>query len=325
MFRPPVAFRSPGRQGYAVQFSPYLPQRLAVAASQHFGIAGKGSLFVIDVLPAGAVLLNSYEWTEGLFDLAWSECNKNIIVCGSGDGSVQIWDTTQAQGPVKAFKEHTKEVYSVQWSQTRDQNLVVTASWDKTAKLWDPNHHQSLATFAGHQHIVYSAMWSPHVPGCFATASGDHTLRLWDMKSPQAARMVIPATNCEIITCDWCKYDKNLLLAGSVDGKIRGFDLRNPKAPVFQLGGHSHAIRRIKCSPHKKTVLASCSYDFTVRTWDFAQQTTPLETIEHHTEFVCGLDFNLHIPGQLADCGWDDRTVVFTPKSLLENPTPAPP
>lgn len=33
--------RVPGHHGYAAEFSPYLPGRLACAASQHYGIAGE--------------------------------------------------------------------------------------------------------------------------------------------------------------------------------------------------------------------------------------------------------------------------------------------
>ena len=39
------------------------------------------------------------------------------------------------QGPVKALKEHTKEVYGVHWSQTRDVHMVLSASWDQSVKL----------------------------------------------------------------------------------------------------------------------------------------------------------------------------------------------
>lgn len=33
--------RVPGRHGYAAEFSPYLPGRLACAAAQNYGIAGE--------------------------------------------------------------------------------------------------------------------------------------------------------------------------------------------------------------------------------------------------------------------------------------------
>uniref|UniRef100_A0A3B3CDZ0 Uncharacterized protein n=1 Tax=Oryzias melastigma TaxID=30732 RepID=A0A3B3CDZ0_ORYME len=35
-------FRSPGRHGYAVEVSPFIPNRVACAASQYYGIAGQG-------------------------------------------------------------------------------------------------------------------------------------------------------------------------------------------------------------------------------------------------------------------------------------------
>lgn len=35
------ALRVPGRHGYAAEFSPYLPGRLACATAQHYGIAGE--------------------------------------------------------------------------------------------------------------------------------------------------------------------------------------------------------------------------------------------------------------------------------------------
>ena len=34
-------FRSPARHGYAVEGSPFIPTRLACAASQYYGIAGE--------------------------------------------------------------------------------------------------------------------------------------------------------------------------------------------------------------------------------------------------------------------------------------------
>uniref|UniRef100_A0ACB8GCA9 Uncharacterized protein n=1 Tax=Sphaerodactylus townsendi TaxID=933632 RepID=A0ACB8GCA9_9SAUR len=37
-------FRLPGRHGYAVEYSPYLPGRLACAASQYYGIADDSEL-----------------------------------------------------------------------------------------------------------------------------------------------------------------------------------------------------------------------------------------------------------------------------------------
>ncbi|MGH0179891.1 UNVERIFIED_CONTAM: hypothetical protein FKN15_008544 [Acipenser sinensis] len=114
-------FRVPGRHGYAVEMSPYLTSRLACATSQYYGIA-VGFFF-------------SFDWNDGLFDVTWSENNEHVLVTASGDGSLQIWDTNNPMGPLQVFKEHTQEVYSVDWSQTRAEQLIVSGSWDSTAKV----------------------------------------------------------------------------------------------------------------------------------------------------------------------------------------------
>ncbi|XP_060096018.1 peroxisomal biogenesis factor 7 [Heteronotia binoei] len=316
--KPPRAdvFRLPGRHGYAVESSPYLPRRLACAASQYYGIAGCGTLVVLEQSDAGIHLFRSFDWNDGLFDVTWSENNEHVLVTCSGDGSLQIWDTTQPEGPLQVYKEHTQEVYSVDWSQTRGEQLIVSGSWDQTAKLWDPTVGQSLCTFKGHEGVIYSTIWSPHIPGCFASASGDQTLRIWDAKAPRLP-VVIPAHQAEILSCDWCKYDQNLLVTGAVDCNLKGWDLRNIRQPVFSLFGHTYAVRRVKFSPFHATVLASCSYDFTVRIWDFSKLDPLLETVEHHTEFTCGLDLSLHHPGQVADCAWDETVKIYSPCSLV--------
>ncbi|XP_064412121.1 peroxisomal biogenesis factor 7 isoform X3 [Latimeria chalumnae] len=258
------SFRVPGRHGYAVEESPYFPGRLACAMCQYYGIAGCGTLVVLEQSENGINLFRSFDWNDGLFDVSWSENNEHVLVTGSGDGSLQIWDTENPTGPLQVYKEHTQEVYSVDWSLTRGEQLVVSGSWDYTAKVWDPAVHQSIGTFQGHEGVIYSTVWSPLIPGCFASASGDHTLRVWDVKSA-GARLVIPGHQAEILSCDWCKYDQNLLVTGAVDCSLKGWDLRNVRQPVFDLAGHSYAIRRVKFSPFQATVFASCSYDFTVR------------------------------------------------------------
>lgn len=94
------------------------------------------------------------------------------------------------------------KVYAVDWSQTRGENLIVSGSWDQTVKVvsfllvfitffpvtflsfylskflysqWDPALTKSLTTLRGHEGVIYSTIWSPHIPGCFASASGGST------------------------------------------------------------------------------------------------------------------------------------------------------
>ncbi|CAH1374715.1 hypothetical protein MTP99_016033 [Tenebrio molitor] len=312
-----ATYLTPNRHGYSVRFSPFNPDRLVVATSQYFGLAGGGTLFILDLTPEGKLTeTQTYQWSDGLFDVVWSENNPSLVVSASGDGGLQLWNLTAPNTPPVTFWEHKKEVYSLDWSRTRQEQLILSASWDCSIKLWDPNRQSSLSTFCGHSQLVYGAMFSTHVPNCFASVSGDGTLKLWSTLNPQSPTSSFRVHDAEVLACDWCKYDENMLATSGSDGLVRGWDIRNYTQPVFQLKGCEYAVRRVQFSPHHSTVLASVSYDFTTRIWDYKQGCDALETIKHHSEFVYGLDWNTHRKGQLADCGWDSLVHVFTPKCL---------
>src|SRR5215470_8397272 len=72
---------------------------------------------------------------------------------------------------------HEHAVSSAAFS--RDGSRVVTASIDKTARIWDAATGKEIAVLRGHEQAVESAAFSPdgtHV----VTASGDNTARIWD-------------------------------------------------------------------------------------------------------------------------------------------------
>lgn len=116
---------------------------------------------------------------------AWSEDDPNVVACVSGDGSLQIWniDIIETLGknavPHCYYKEHTKEIYSIDWSKSNQHALIMTASWDCSIKLWDPNHSKSLATYLGHSESIYCAKFAHQMSKVFASVGCDGFLKLW--------------------------------------------------------------------------------------------------------------------------------------------------
>ena len=63
-----------------------------------FYFAGGGTLFLLDVVPDnGLVEVACTQWSDGLFDVAWSETDPNIVVSASGDGGLQLWNVSCPQ------------------------------------------------------------------------------------------------------------------------------------------------------------------------------------------------------------------------------------
>jgi WD40 repeat protein len=63
-----------------------------------------------------------------------------------------------------------------------DGTRIVTASRDRTARVWDARTGVQLATLFGHGGIVYSAAFSPDGTR-IVTASDDKTTRIWDART----------------------------------------------------------------------------------------------------------------------------------------------
>jgi len=119
-------FKTPGKHGYAVEFSPFIAHRLASVCCEEYGIkgafsslqalhtpiiifisharrcvawlcvSGSGSIIVLDIIPNSLpVLVKSFDWPDGLFDVTWSESNQNVAVTAAGDGSIQAWNISR--------------------------------------------------------------------------------------------------------------------------------------------------------------------------------------------------------------------------------------
>jgi WD40 repeat protein len=66
---------------------------------------------------------------------------------------------------------------------------------DGIVYLWHRQSHELLEKLKGHQAIVNDVSWHPSDPSCFASASDDHTVRIWstvaELTAGEAARLTL--------------------------------------------------------------------------------------------------------------------------------------
>jgi WD40 repeat protein len=82
------------------------------------------------------------------------------------------WDAT-----LQTLEGHSDFVTSVAFS--HDSQLLASASWDKTVKIWDATTGSCKQTLEGHSYFVTSVAFS-HDSQLLASASQDNTVKIWD-------------------------------------------------------------------------------------------------------------------------------------------------
>lgn len=94
-----------------------------------------------------------------------------------------------SKDPLQDFREHTKELYTIEWSPTGpgtlnpNKNLILaSASFDSTVKLWDVEHGKCIQNLTKHKDPVYSISFSPDGQ-YLASGSFDHFVHIWSVSS----------------------------------------------------------------------------------------------------------------------------------------------
>ena len=295
--------------GYSIKFSPFHRDIFAVASAQHYGIVGNGKLVIGkfgNPQPLAQVLTK-----EACFDTAFSEEAESLVTACTGSGEILFYDFSKQKVISSLPHAHTSEIGSLDFNCVK-RELLVSAGWDSTVKVWDVNRLQAgnVSTFNHHTGHVYQAACSPHDPRLIASVGSDGQLIITDTSQPYNIPLRMQHGS-EVLSCDWHKYSPGLIATGSVDSLIRVWDIRNSSVPVSVLAGHTLAVRRVKCHPHIPNEIVSCSYDMTLRHWDLSIR-KQINCYNHHTEFAVGLDISLFEKDQVASTGWDRKTFIFS-------------
>ena len=79
---------------------------------------------------------------------------------------------------VATFAEHTNSMTSV--SITKDEDYVISGSFDATIKIWSFEKEGKIVSLTGHTETVYSVLVAPDKQ-CIFKGSGDGTVKIWSL------------------------------------------------------------------------------------------------------------------------------------------------
>ncbi|MDA1163861.1 MAG: WD40 repeat domain-containing protein [Planctomycetota bacterium] len=165
------------------------------------------------------------------------------------------------------FKGHQEVVYDARF--LPDGKSIVTASFDRTLKLWDVASQKILRTMDGHTGIVLTVDVSPNGQ-LIASGSSDRSIRLWDV--PQSDPVSTDKVHDNGITAMSASRDGTAIATADEKGQVRIWRTAPAPAdssevdlqkPTFEVNVGT-SVSRLAWRNDNQQLAAACS-DGTVR------------------------------------------------------------
>ncbi len=210
---------------------------------------------------------------RGHTDIVWGvdfSHDGQRLVSGSFDRTARIWDASPVvpQSFPGAFtvrnepeqKDEDHRINRLAFSS--DGLRMATASWDRTAGLWDATSGKKLFDLP-HEGPVWGVAFNP-AGDRLLTGSWDTTVRLWDATTGQEMKRFAGAPS-PVQSVAYSR-DGKLVAAGYWDGKVQVWDAATGQPQSRCAAKHNLPVYSLAFSPDGR-YLATASGDRTAKLW----------------------------------------------------------
>ncbi|MEG4329313.1 WD40 repeat domain-containing protein, partial [Microcoleus sp. herbarium5] len=165
------------------------------------------------------------------------------------------------EGCLRTLTGHTDSVYAVDLAP--DGKRAISASYDKTLKIWDTETGTEVRTLTDHTDVVEALAIAPDGKTVIS-ASWHNTLKIWDTETGTEVRTLIGHT--DVVNAVAIAPDGKTAISASYDHTLKIWDLLSG-TEVRTLTGHSNFVTGVAITPDGKKAI-SASGDHTLKIWD---------------------------------------------------------
>ena len=325
--------------------SPYLSDAVFSPDGRWLVIDGlsKTEIINLDVDDKTSILVSDSEEIGSLvFDL-----ENNMIIGGSGEGSIRIWDLNSVDSILFELQGHEQGITEIALS---NRNWLASGGSDGVVRLWDMDELPAEPLILIGENYVTSLFFSPD--GDWLIAGEDESIYLWDTTNEFVNPIVLtgsintgwhlkispngrwlatlgegygiyvwdmnrldqgPASlsgHEDVINTQEFSPDSKWLASGGCDGTTRLWNMRDFTSSPFILTDHRFCVETLKFSPDGRWLASIGIDDSIINLWDMNDKNAPPFVLNGHKDTANILEFSSD--GRwLASGGMDDLVILW--------------
>ncbi|XP_068043144.1 WD repeat-containing protein 17 isoform X3 [Anomalospiza imberbis] len=226
-------------------------------------------------------------------------------VCCFMDGGVGLYDMGAKKWDFLRDLGHVETIFDCKFKPD-NPDLLATASFDGTIKVWDINTLSAVYTSPGNEGVIYSISWAPGNLNCIAGGTSRNGGFIWDVRKGKMITRFSEHGKNGIFCIAWSHKDSKRIATCSSDGFCI---IRTIDGNVLHKYKHPAAVFGCDWSQNNKDMIATGCEDKNVRVYYLATSSDqPLKVFTGHTAKVFHVRWSPLREGILCS-GSDDGTV----------------
>ncbi|XP_064607979.1 WD repeat-containing protein 17-like isoform X2 [Liolophura sinensis] len=227
------------------------------------------------------------------------------VVCTFLDGGVGLYNMGHRKWKFLREKGHMETIFDCEFKPD-DPDILATASFDGTIKVWDVNTLTAINTSPGNEGVIYCISWAPADLNCVVACTSKHAVFIWDIGRGKIAKRFLEHGRASVYSVAWSKKDSGRIMSCGADGYCI---VRQIDGTLIQKYKHPGAVFGCDWSPHNKDMLATGCEDKNVRVYYLAtSQDQALKVFSGHSSKVFRVRWSPLREGILCS-GSDDGSI----------------